>query len=293
MTIDLTCGAVHGAADTRGGELISFRDGEGTEYIWGGDPAYWSGRNPILFPIVGALKNGTVRFQGRAYQMAQHGFARRREFELAERGSDYVVFELREDDETLAQYPYPFRLRVRHQLTPEGFYTQYAIKNTGRDPMPFCIGGHTAYRCPIRPGERFEDYRLVFDRRETADTIPVLPGGLLSGSQRRSVLENEDTIRLRHEIFDRADTLIFERLRCHGVSLVHRDTGRGLRVDFADFPMVGFWTMPNKAAPYICIEPWHGCAAMDDERGDVEDKPYCVVLAPGEEKTLRYTVTVR
>lgn len=292
MLLDLSCGAMTAAVDTRGGELVSLRDGAGTEYIWSGDPAYWSGRNPILFPIVGGLKNGAVRFQGRSYTMSRHGFARHMEFDLVCHGPDHTVLQLTDSPDTLTQYPYPFRLQVEHRLTENGFTTEFSVQNTGSGPMPFCIGGHTAYRCPLRTGERFEDYRLVFDGMETADTICLLPGGILSHDRREPVLKSSNTIELRHEIFDRTDTLIFDGLRSQGVRLVHKDTGRGVHVDFGDFPMVGFWTVPGKAAPYICIEPWQGCAAFDNESGDFEDKPHRVILAPGEEKRLRYTVHI-
>ncbi len=278
-------------ARTQGGELISFRDWTGTEYLWQGDPAYWSGRDPILFPIVGALKDGTVDTPNGLCRMERHGFARHSEFTLTRQKPDSVTLELTESPETLAQYPYPFLLRVTHRLTETGFETAYEVTNTGVDPMPFCVGGHTAFNCPLVPGERFEDYRLVFDEKEYAHSIAVHPGGLLGGFlEREEYLFQTDTIPLRHAIFDEADTLVYDGLRSGGVSLVHKDTGRGLRMDFHGFPMLGIWTMPDKNAPYICIEPWQGCGAFVDETGRFADKPHAVVLAPGEEKSLSFAV---
>lgn len=278
--------------DTMGGELVSFRDRQGTEYIWNGNPAYWSGRNPVLFPIVGGLKDGKVDIGGKSFEMARHGFARRREFTVTARREDFVEFELREDGETLEQYPFPFSLKVRHQLVENGFSTGFTVANTGTAPMPFCVGAHTAFRCPMEAGERFEDYRLVFDQAE--DTASILPGkgGCLQSGVRGVALDHTDTIPLDHGVFDRVDTLIYQGLRSRTVRLCHRDTGRGVRVDFSEFPMVAFWTMPGKNAPYICIEPWQGCAAFDDESGNFEDKPHCVILTPGDEKALAYTVTL-
>lgn len=291
MQIALKRGGLTALVDTMGGELVSLRDAEGTEYIWGGDPAYWSGRNPILFPIVGALRDGTVRIGGQSYQMDRHGFARRMEFAVAEQGDDYVEVELRETAETLSRYPFPFSLRVRHQLTEDGFFTQFRVTNPGTVPMPFCIGGHTAFRCPLAEGEKFEDYRLVFDRAEDTRSILPGPGGCLCHDKPGPALSGTD-IRLDHQVFDQVDTLIYDGLRSKTVSLRHDTTGRGVRVDFSEFPMVAFWTMPGAQAPYICIEPWQGCAAVDNESGDFTDKPYCAVLAPGESKSLRYTVSL-
>lgn len=279
MEITLRKGGLEARADPMGGELVSLRDGA-YEYIWNGDPAYWSGRNPILFPIVGALRNETVRIGQTAFHMARHGFARRRMFSVAAQGADFVEFCLREDPDTLAQYPYPFVLSVRHTLTEDGFKTRFCVENPGRESMLFCIGGHTAFRCPIRPGEQFEDYRLVFEREEDAWALLPGEGGCLSQDRREHFLPGTDTIPLRHEVFDRVDTLVFEGLRSKTVRLEHRD-GHGVEVDFGAFPMVAFWTMPGVRAPYICIEPWQGCGAFEQESGQFSDKHHCVTLEPG------------
>lgn len=225
--------------------------------------------------------------------MARHGFARRNEFSVVEHGGDYAVLELRQSPETLEQYPFDFVLRVRHQLIDSGFYTQFEVQNPGAEDMLFCIGAHTGINCPLRDGERFEDYRLIFDQIENIQPMIPTSKGLLSTGQRGPALENADTLPLDHSIFDKMDTLIFEGLRSNGVTLRHKDGGRGVYMSFAEFPMVAFWTMPNANAPYICLEPWHGCAAREDENGDFADKPHVIRLAPGEEKKLKYTVELR
>ena len=157
MRFTLSRSALEAAVQTRGGELVSLRR-NGKEYIWGGDPAFWSGQNPILFPIVGSLKDGRVDIGGQTFSMSRHGFARHSEFTPVEQGGDFAVLELRESGETLERYPFPFSLRVRHQLLADGFSTAFTVENTGPSPLPFCIGAHTAFRCPLREGERFEDY---------------------------------------------------------------------------------------------------------------------------------------
>ena len=290
MQINLKHGAMKAVTDTKGGELISFQDENGTEYIWSGDPAYWSGRNPVLFPIVGNLNDNTVILDGNSYTMQRHGFARHSEFSVAQQGDDFVVFSLSQSPETLRQYPYPFLLSVRHQLTDDGFYTEFTVENTGEKPLPFCIGAHTAFCCPLLPDEAFEDYQLVFDRPETAQSIMLTPHGTISHDKRLPMLSDSNTLPLNHQIFDQYDTLIFDGLSSKGVSLVHKTSGHGVHMEFTDFPMIAFWTMVNAGAPYICLEPWHGCAAYDNESGLFEDKPHCIVLKSGESKSLRYTI---
>ena len=292
MKIELKRGGYTAAVDTKGGELVSLRDGQGTEYIWQGDVRSWQGQNPNLFPIVGNLKDGRVTVKGETCEMARHGFARRSEFTVAEQGEDYVVMELRDSPETLAQYPYHFVFRVRHQLVDNGFSTQFEVQNPGGEELLFCVGAHTGINCPLEEGKRFEDYRLVFDQAEDIKAMCPTEKGLMSAGRYALALEDTDTIQLDHAVFDRVDTLIFEGLRSKGVTLRHKDGGRAFHMEFGEFPMIAFWTMPNANAPYLCLEPWHGCAAFEDESGEFADKPHVIRLAPGERKTLKYTVTV-
>lgn len=275
--------------DPMGGELVSCKDQSGLEYIWQGDPAYWSGRNPLLFPIVGALKDGKILINGREYTMPQHGFARRQTFTLLDQGEGWAELELRENADTLAQYPFPFRLKVRQELTEAGFASTFTVENTGAEPMLFCLGGHTAFNCPLLPGDRFEDYIICFDQRETCVSL-VPEKGLLDRNRAVPFLKNNYILPLKYDYFDTADTLIFEGLKSTTVSLEHRGTRWGVRMHFAGFPMLAFWTKPNAAAPYLCIEPWHGCSAMAGEGPEFSDKAHCIVLAPGESRTLGYQV---
>ncbi len=285
MIFELKKGALRATAQTRGGELASLRDGGGREYIWEGDPAFWPGQNPILFPIVGSLLNGKIQINGTTYEMGRHGFARGMEFAPVEQGEDFVALELRETEETLACYPFPFSLRVTHRLLEDGFSTAFSVQNTGGSPMPFCIGGHTAIRIP--EGERFEDFHLLFDQAETADSHLLSPQGIILHDGRKAMLDGTGTLALDYQDFAQMDTLIFSMLRSGNVSLVHRETGRGVRLDFHEFPMVAFWTKPG--APFLCMEPWLGCAAWDNESGRFKDKLFCATLQPGEVKELAYT----
>lgn len=293
MKIELKRGEYTAVVSTKGGELVSFQDGQGVEYIWQGDAKSWPGQNPNLFPIVGNLKDGHVTIRGKTCRMDRHGFARRSEFAVAERGEDYAVMELRDSPETLACYPCRFVFRVRHQLVDNGFSTRFEVRNPGGEDLLFCVGAHTGVNCPLEEGKRFEDYRLVFDQAEEIKALIPTGQGLLSAGRYGPALEHTDTLPLDHAVFDRVNTLIFEGLRSKGVSLRHKDGGREVHMEFEGFPMIAFWTQPHANAPYICLEPWHGCAAYENESGEFADKPHAVRLAPGEEKTLEYTVTLR
>lgn len=285
MRFTLSNASLSAVIQTRGGELVSLRNQTGTEYIWQGNPAFWSGQNPILFPIVGSLKDGRVDIGGKTFEMARHGFARRSEFTVAEHGTDFAVLEFRENPDTLARYPFPFLLRVRHQLLENGFSTSFTVENCGEAPLPFCVGAHTAINCPLADGERFEDYELCFDQPEDADTLLLTHEGLLRAGGREPMLSG-GKVPLDYDTFRRLDTIIFQGLRSRTVALRHKATGRGVSLDFHQFPMVAFWTKPG--GPFLCMEPWQGCAALDNESGRLQDKPHAVILAPGEKKELSY-----
>ena len=292
MKYEIAWNGYRAVVDSHGGELISFRDPDGKEYIWDGNPEYWSGRNPLLFPFVGTLKNGTVRFDGVAYEMSRHGFARSMEYAMVEQTEDRIVMELRDNEETLAKYPYHFQLQVIQQLVEGGFVTTLSVKNTGEKEMPFCIGAHTAFCCPMEEGEIFGDYEIVFDQKETAPMLVLTPQGEIAAGMSEPWMDNQDRFTLDHEVFARVDTIILEQLKSTGVNLQSRKSGCGVRMEFEDFPMLAFWTNGAKKAPYICIEPWYGCAAIDNESGDFEDKPHCIILQPGEVKELSYRVGI-
>ena len=213
------------------------------------------------------------------------------EFDVVDRSEDRIVFELRENEQTLKRFPYPFKLQVCHQLTEDGFYTSLCVENTGSTTMPFCIGAHPAFRCPLQYGECFEEYDIIFDQAEEISMRRLTEEGLLSHSLREPFLAGQDRFSLNYDIFARVDTIILEGLKSEGVRLVHRENGHGIRMEFKGFPLIGFWTKGAQKAPFICLEPWHGCAAVDNETGEFVDKPYCITLRPGEKKTLEYRVS--
>jgi len=279
-------------ADTKGGELISLKDEKGREFLWQGDPAFWPGRNPLLFPVVGNLKDGKIIINGESCSMSRHGFARDMEFELVACDGREAVLELRSSAATKKLYPAEFSLEVRHRLEERGFSTSFAVTNTGDEEMLFCIGAHTAFRCPVNEGERFEDYSIVFEKEEDADMLLLTPEGLLSHEKREKLLHGEKSFSLDRALFERLDTVILEGLHSKSVSLLHKESGRGIRVDFEGFPMLAFWTKSGCEADFICIEPWHGCAAVEDESGFFEDKPHCIHLQAGESKKLCYMIII-
>lgn len=270
MEFYLKNGHMQAVVRTKGGELISLKDGEGREYLWDGNPKYWFGINPILFPIVGGLQDGKIRIGEEICEMNRHGFARDQEFQMVEQREDSILLELVDNEETWKQYPRHFRLRVLHQLESEGFSTTMEVTNTGECELPFCMGGHTAFRCPMKEGECFEDYELVFDEEEPT----------------------WNHFSLSYDVFEKLDTIILRDLRSEGVCLRHKTGGHGIRVEYAGFPLLALWTKGELKAPFLCIEPWHGCGACEGESGEFREKEECICLQPKENIALKYIVKV-
>lgn len=276
--------------DSMGAQLVSLEGTEGREYLWTGDPKYWREHAPVLFPIVGALRDGRTRVDGKWYEMGRHGFAKKMEFELAERGEDRIALRLRDSEETRAVYPFGFTLTVTYTLRDGGIETRFNVENTGERPMPYVVGGHPGFSLPMEDGAEFEDYTIQFPEEEEQE-CPVIDreSGLISGEEKGFRLSGRE-IPLQHSLFYQ-DALVFEGLRSKSVRVVNKRTGRGIEMDFGGFPMLGIWSAGNDG-PYVCLEPWTGCATLSTEGDELWEKKGMTELRPGESKEHSFTVRV-
>lgn len=290
MNYTMTYKGATAVCQTVGGELCSYKDANETEYLWCGDPAYWSGHSPVLFPVVGSLIDDTITIDGTAYNMPKHGIIRKREWTLVEQTENSVVMEVSATDESLLQYPFDFTVQVKHTLNDAGFATAYTIINNSDKTMPATIGGHPGFACPLHEGENFSDYELIFDQPETCRPAYTDAKGYLYQDQRLDVLQ-DNRFALDYSTFD-VDLVLFDDLNSRRVTLQNNLTKAGVQFDFYGFAHLGTWTAPGKQAPYICLEPWQGLPAWHDESGAMEDKPNLITLAPQETYTAGYQVTI-
>jgi len=248
------------------------------EYMWSGDPAYWSKHSPILFPIVGTLKNNQYIHNGKTYEMGRHGFAREKIFLEEERTADSVVFLLKSDESTLRIFPFEFELRIRYQLRKSQLNVTYEIGNMGRELLLFSVGGHPAFALPLTDDTDYNDYYLEFEKAETVGRWPISPDGLIE-KEPVELLNNTHQLPLTKELFQK-DALVFKDLASTEVSLRSDKSDRGLWFDFADFPYLGIWAAKN--ADFICIEPWCGIADDVDSRQELRYKEGINKLPPGQ-----------
>lgn len=267
------------AVNSKGAELTSiFHKGHKLEYLWGGDPAVWGKQSPLLFPIVGTLKNGSYTVDGQHYELGRHGFARETAFEVEAQSKDSVTFVLRSNSQTREVYPFDFELRVIYQLAPNGLATTYQVKNPSKHPIYFSIGAHPAFRVPLAEGTDYTDYFLEFETEETAPRWPISAEGLIETSS-EPLLEGTRLLPLTKELFLR-DALVFKNLKSTTVTLQSNKTPHGLEFDFADFPYMGIWAA--KGADFVCIEPWCGIADSTDSDQQFAHKEGIEKLEGGE-----------
>lgn len=276
--------------DTLGAQIVSLTDSGGRELLWTGDPAYWREHAPVLFPIVGALRGNRTKIKGEWYGMARHGFAKRSEFTCAQQAPDAVSLTLRANGETKKAYPFDFALTVGYTLQEGGYTTTFTVENTGAEPLPFAVGGHPGFNIPVEDGAAFEDYTIQFDEEEQQRCPTVLMDTGLLDYQREGFALHGREIPLQHSLFYQ-DALVFEGLRSHRVRILNKKTGRGIEMDFAGFPMLGIWSAQNDG-PYVCLEPWTGCATLTTEGDEFTEKKGMALLAPGEESQHSFTVRV-
>lgn len=267
------------AAKNLGAELTSFVDKRtGEELLWQGGEI-WDMQSPLLFPVVGRLREDTYEVYGERYTIAKHGFAMHSEFALESASDIEMTFLLTESPETLKCFPFPFELRVNFSFTDGGFVITHRVKNTGGRKMYFSIGAHPAFQ--IELGDR-----VVMDETETAAAFR-LDDDKLRAQEQLPVFDNSREVVITADIFAE-DALIFDGLKSKGCT-VTRANGRTIHVDFGGAPCLGMWAKP--AAPYVCIEPWYGVDDMWNAGHDFTKKERICALEAGEEFVFPVTIT--
>lgn len=276
----LSNGQISVTLSTEGGSITSIKK-DFREYLWQGDPSVWSGQAPICFPICGGLRNDSaVTESGKKIHLGRHGFARKQNWQLCDFNATEASFVLESNDELLEQYPFPFIIRARYVLENNALKVSYEVTNRGEEPMPFFIGGHPGFKCPIDEGEAYTDYELRFEKEEAAKLCTAVPStGLIDVENRSANPMVGTTLPLTHELFDFAET-IFDVLNSRKVELVNKNNGKGIRISFEDFPYLIVWSKPT--GDFVAVEPWGGLSTCSDEDDVFEHKRGCLVAEPGK-----------
>ncbi len=255
-----------------GAELCSLKNSENKEYIWEGNPAFWGKHSPVLFPLVGTLKNSSFQYKGAEYHLSRHGFAREMEFKLIKKTENSATFSLISSIETKKVYPFDFELQICYSLMKSKLNIDYKVINKNDSIMPFSIGAHPAFALP----KSFEEYSLEFEHPETL-TSYELENDLLSDNF--TIIEMIDKqVPLDYSLFEK-DALIFKKLKSKNITILENKKPL-LRVQFDNFPNLGIWTKSN--APFLCIEPWFGYSDTIHSSGNIIEKEGIQILNSSE-----------
>ena len=272
MIITLSNTKISASINTIGAEL-SRLEKNNKNYIWTVDEAFWNKTSPILFPIVGRLKNDSYSINGKSYELPRHGFARNFDFKIENQTENSALFSLESNAETLQQFPFEFELKMEYRLTENGLEITYLVSNKSNEVMPFSIGAHPAFAID----NAFDNYNLVFNQSEKMISHQ-LENEQFDGSVREIEAKN-GKINLDYSLFEK-DALVFRELESNEITLQHNNEFI-LKMIFEGFPYLGIWTKPN--APFLCIEPWCGLADNVNHNGNIEEKEGINFLQPQED----------
>ena len=272
-----------------GAELNSLQKcAEELEYIWQGDSKYWNRHSPILFPIVGRLKEDSYFYKNQKYNMTQHGFARDKEFELVKNEADFIEFRLKSDEKTLEIYPFSFELYLSYKLEKNSLIVSYKVINKSDDKMLFSIGAHPAFNWTLKEDEKKEDYFLEFENIKETKRYFLNDLGLVYKNEDLKIIDNK--IALNEELF-KNDALVFEDFNIKTLTLKNSKNENFVKLNFENFPYLGIWSKPS-GAPFICIEPWFGVADDENSNQNFEDKKGIITLQKDEIFSYFYSIEI-
>lgn len=262
---------------------------DGVEYLWQGDKEHWGGQAPVCFPIVGVLKGGKANAFGKPCEMKRHGVARINPFEIKEQGPNSVCFVQKSSEKTKKEFPFDYLLQIKYTVLGNSVTTEYTVKNTGNCKLPFQIGGHPAFNCPLESGERFEDYSVKFDKVLNHPCLrPDIHSGIIDISKRYDVIKNSNEIKMDHSLFV-DDAMVFDGIKSKSATL--SAGGRGVQIDYQDFANLLIWSSAN-GGDFVALEPWTGISTCSDESDAFENKRGITVLEPGDEASFKFKITL-
>ena len=272
-----------------GAELISLVNlTTGKEIMWQGNPDFWGGQSPVLFPTVGALKDDRYIFDGQTYEMPRHGFARRKIFEVKNSSENEVVFQLYSDDETLKFYPFEFSLEIRYTLTENKLTVSYNVKNKSEKEMYFSLGAHPGFAIDTENGLKYDDYEIAFSDDEQLEIHPLIDN-LISKETQTIELKNK-ALPLSYELFAK-DALVMTTMKSKELILRNNQNENQVIFTFSNFPYFGIWAAKN--ADFVCLEPWQGIADLEDHNQELTEKFGILKLGINDEWTGDWAVDIK
>ena len=296
---------------SKGGELVSMKDADQTEYIWSGDATYWKRHAPQLFPCIGRLTNNQYRMDGALHEMGQHGFLRDYELTKVESeeqaGAETVRdaagqagakaetvtslhLQLQSDTSTRQLYDRDWTVDIFYSLCGKTLSVRFQVRNCDTRTMRFGYGIHPGFNVPLNPALRFEDYRLDFHEVSTPKQMELTEHYTISGGMHDYALAEGRYLPLQHSLFDH-DAIILKDMP-HTVTLGSQKDEKKVTVTFPDMPYLGIWHAPETGAPFVCIEPWSSLPSTDGVIDEFETKPDFITVEPEETYTNSWSISI-
>ena len=276
-----------------GAELSSIYDNRNDrELLWQADPAYWNRHAPVLFPIVGNVKNDEYKYKGQTYHMSSHGFARDMDFELYEKAENYVSFILRASEDTKKIYPFEFELIITHELEDNKVKVKWEIINPSQtETLYYSIGGHPAFNCPLASGESRNDYLVKLGKNDLEYVLIIQETREIDYKNPIPLKLTDGYVHISDDLFKK-DALIFDNYQIESVSLCTPDKKPYITLSCKGFPSFGLWSKPSSDAGYVCLEPWIGRCSNEGFEGELPEKYLIQHLEPTASKIEQYEITV-
>lgn len=255
-----------------------------TEFAWQGNPDVWAGRNPTLFPVVGKVWQEKYRLNGQEFSLGNHGFARKSEFSLAAQTPTSLTLVLENSPATQAVYPFKFRLSNHYQLEKNTLKVTLTVENLDQVELPFSLGAHPAFNCPLLPEEKFTDYKIVFSQPENLTRL-LMNSDSSFQEERLNFGQQVKEIPLTRELFAQ-DALVFENLQSTAIKL--QGPHHSVTVSNPDCPWFSIWTKGD----FLCLEPWQGHGDFANYQGDFRQREGTLFLAPRKKFVFTYNITI-
>lgn len=254
--------------DTLGAELISVKNKEtGREYMWDKHSDAWNKSSPILFPNIGALKNGKFSYNGKEYTGEKHGFAKNKEFKVIKKTESEISFNLTWNNDTYVNYPFKFNLTLTYILNENELTMNYVIKNEDNKTIYFALGAHPAF---MGKKESLTGEKMGFNAGSNLVLSDVnLETGCFKDSKTPIKCDKDGSVKITYHTFDN-DAYVFENNQVKSVTLFEEDKPF-VNVSF-DAPIVGIWSPIGRDNPFVCIEPWYGIADKDSFNGEISER---------------------
>ncbi|MEO6721599.1 MAG: aldose 1-epimerase family protein [Ferruginibacter sp.] len=258
------------------------------EYLWSGDAKIWGKKSPVLFPIIGTLKNNIYFYNHKSYHLNRHGFAREMNFSVTNQDTTSITFTLENDEHTFTVFPFHFLFSINYSLRENALYVTYSVTNSGAEKMYFSVGGHPAFKMPIAEELNYADYYLQFNKVENTGRWPISKDGLIE-LEPTPLLNNTNKLDLTKELFYQ-DAIVFKDLHSNEVTLKSDKDTAGLSFSFKEFPFLGIWAA--KDADFVCIEPWCGIADSVNTNQDITQKEGIIELKAGNDFKRTWSVAI-